>query len=195
MVPVAFEEVWKVAQSVHGYFGEEEARVLHQLALATPIDQTIVEVGCYHGRSTIVLAASGRRVVTFDPMQIGYNVSDKKIEDDDVKMLQENLTWWANVEWKRENVQDADDFDEPVSFLHVDGRHDGLWPRTDYERFEPCMVKGAKVFFHDYIDAPSVRSCVDTLVAEKRLTLQQAVCGAVVCRVNGTESEGDVLGV
>jgi hypothetical protein len=184
MVPVAFADVWKVARAVGGQVSEEEAKMLYQFAISVAQDQTIVEVGCYHGRSTIILAASGRRVVAFDPMPIGHEVDGKKIAEEDVTILRENLVWWPNVSWNRKNPQDAKDFRENVGLVLIDGRHVGAWPRLDYECFEPRMTKGAHVIFHGYLDAPSVKECVDALIIEKRLTLQQTVCKAAICRVD-----------
>jgi len=184
MVPVAFADVWKVARAISGQFSEDEARALYQLAVSVPQDQNIVEVGCYHGRSTIVLAGSGRRVMTFDPMSIGYDVAGKKITEEDVAMLRENLVWWPNVTWHQKSPQDAKDFRERVGLMFIDGRHDSMWPRLDYECFAPLAVEGARAFFHDYLDSVSVKACVDTLISEGYLTLQQVVCGAVICRVN-----------
>jgi len=184
MVPVAFADVWKVARAIGGQLSEEEAKTLYQFAISVPQDQTIVEVGCYHGRSTIILAASGRRVVVFDPMPIGYEVNGKKIAEEDVSMLRENLVWWPNVSWNRKSPQDAKDFGERVGLVLIDGRHNSAWPRLDYECFEPHTTKGAHVVFHNYLDALSVKECVDVLIVEKRLTLQQMVCGAAICRVD-----------
>jgi predicted O-methyltransferase YrrM len=63
-------EVMATLEGVEGWLSEDQARRLHERARAVPAGGTIVEIGSYRGRSTIVLAdaaGDGVRVVAVDP--------------------------------------------------------------------------------------------------------------------------------
>ena len=67
-----FEEVYATLPG-NGWLSEDEARLLWLCCQKT--DGAILEVGCYQGRSTVLLASFGRSVYAIDPFA-GFNVED-----------------------------------------------------------------------------------------------------------------------
>lgn len=61
---MTFDEVYETLPA-KGWLSEPEARLLW--AAAGETDGPILEVGCYHGRSTVLLAALGRPLYCVDP--------------------------------------------------------------------------------------------------------------------------------
>src|ERR1700677_2029847 len=65
-----FSTAWDRAQRIDGWLTEGQARLLFDAARRAPAGQTIVEIGCHHGRSTVILAtakATGVRLLAVDP--------------------------------------------------------------------------------------------------------------------------------
>ena len=85
-------EMMAALEGVEGWLSEDQARRLHERARAVPAAGTIVEIGSYRGRSTIVLAGAapdGVRVVAVDPhagndrgpQQIGGRLEEGEADD------------------------------------------------------------------------------------------------------------------
>ncbi len=65
-----FDEAWAAVAEVQGWMTEGQARALFDAASACPPGGTIVEIGSFRGRSTIVLASAcppGASVIAIDP--------------------------------------------------------------------------------------------------------------------------------
>ena len=65
-----FEEAWAAVADVQGWMTEGQAHALFDAASTCPPGGTIVEIGSFHGRSTIVLASAcppDATVIAVDP--------------------------------------------------------------------------------------------------------------------------------
>ena len=134
----------------------------------------IVEVGSYHGKSTVMLASMlrsffpDRRVYAIDPHQgtlwpqgqgpaaapslgmFKYNISRLGLTD----YVELVVDCSFNVKWNKS-----------ISFLFIDGLHDYENVSRDFYHFEAHLENGALVAFHDYIDAfPGVKKFVNELL-------------------------------
>ena len=147
---------------VPGWLTDEEGEALYDLARGCRGRGVIVEIGSWKGKSTICLgrgsrAGNGVRIYAIDP-HADYRFGDFK----------------ANVE--RAAVSDlvtpipslsqaaADDFDEPIELLFVDGSHEEQLVREDFEKWVPKVVDGGWVAFHDTTWTPGPRRVVGDLV-------------------------------
>ena len=68
--PTSFKEVWDRAGGVDGWLKPEQGRRLFDAARTLGTGATVVEIGSFRGRSTIVLAAAAptdAEVVAIDP--------------------------------------------------------------------------------------------------------------------------------
>ena len=135
----------------------------------------IVEVGSYHGKSTVLLAGVVQsffptfKVYAIDPHEgtlwpggqgpkasaslgmFRYNISRLGLTDHVEVIVDHSF----KVKW-----------DKPISFLFIDGLHDHENVSRDFYHFEPYLEKNAVVAFHDYINAfPDVKHFVDELLA------------------------------
>jgi hypothetical protein len=142
MGETGFARVWSEASRVRGWFSKGEARTLFEFALGVPPGRCIVEVGSYCGRSTVVLARSGRPVHAVDPMIPGTVPAGRwEITPAHVEELERVLARHPNVAWHRAPSADAPLPEEPVGLLLVDGEHAWPQPMRDFERFEPITVQ------------------------------------------------------
>jgi predicted O-methyltransferase YrrM len=144
--------------------------------LAQATGAGILELGSFSGRSTVTIAltlqALGADVpfTAVDPHE-GYEFGG---------VPESYLGFMANL--RSHGVEELVrvgkgashelEWSEPLAFLFVDALHDYDNVRQDHELFEPFVVPGGLVAFHDYFEwCPGVRQYVDELLGAGELEL------------------------
>jgi len=170
-------------KQIEGWFEEDEADLLVATAARAlaelPGPHTLVEVGSYCGRSTVVLGGVARafgadaKVVAIDP------------HDGEVGALDERLTrtaptlarFTANIAAAGlsdlvETVQQRSyevAWDGPIDILLLDGLHDYANVSRDFWHFEQHVASSGFVAFHDYADYyPGVKALVHEVLGTGR---------------------------
>lgn len=138
---------------VPGWFSEGECRLWHRSCR----DREVLELGRYHGRSTVVAASAARAVVSLDRLTSA---------DADGWLQRYGLrhkVWLREGEF-RDLVPTSGG---PFSACFIDGAHDYDSVRTDIESVLPHLTGGAVLGFHDYEDPafPGVKAAVDEAAA------------------------------
>jgi predicted O-methyltransferase YrrM len=139
-----FGAVWARVRPIPGWLTRAQALVLWESAARA--HDLVVEIGSHQGRSTIVLAATGRRVVAIDPFVEGRmfggaatrekfttNVNAAGVE---VELIAEPSTA-VRPRWR-----------EPINMLYIDGKHD-YWTVSDDLRWASHVRAGGAVLIHD----------------------------------------------
>lgn len=174
-------EILATMRGVGGWLEDMEAELL--LAAAAFVTRgagarTLVEIGSYQGRSTVVLGAALRalspqsRLYAIDPHEGTVGAADRRLNRGTptfdafianiaaagVAQLVEPIRSLSyEVEWNR-----------PIDLLFVDGLHDRLNVERDFRHFAPFLAPGAAVLFHDYAGYyPGVVAFVDEIVANE----------------------------
>jgi predicted O-methyltransferase YrrM len=149
------EDVDGITQDVEGWFGPLEGRLLYRLAAAADPTGWIVEIGSWHGRSTLWLAAGsaaglGARVAAIDPHS-GTALRESGVSTEGV--LRDNLARAGLGERVEVVVGASQDvvagWSRPVSLLWIDGDHEYEAVRRDLELWEPHLLPDATVALHD----------------------------------------------
>lgn len=170
-------------REVEGWLSDEEADLLIS-ATARALDEhpttnALVEIGSYCGRSTTAIGMTAKcvapeaRLVAIDPHdgQVGafdlgvqsngptlhkFRVAIAAAAIDDVVELVQKHSY--EVEWN-----------QPISLMLIDGLHDYANVSRDFHLFEPWVVEGGYIAFHDYADYyPGVKALVDEVLAGDR---------------------------
>src|SRR5262249_38833280 len=139
-----------------------------------PETRAIVEVGSYCGRATIVLASVLKivrptaRVWSIDPHDGKQGTADRYVNfPPSLAKLKANITAPGLTDVV-EFVQAASaevPWQEPIALLLIDGLHDYASVARDFNHFEPWLVQGGFVAFHDYASYfPGVMVFVDQLL-------------------------------
>lgn len=135
------EAVWKLANAVDGWFTHKEAVNLDKYNTGT-----WCEVGCWKGRSTIVLAAKSK----------GYAVDWFKGSPEHSRDTDTFAEFLANIEPFKDNVvvinkryQDAVDEVPKVDLLFLDADHSYEATKEAFELYAPKVKKGGHIIFHD----------------------------------------------
>jgi predicted O-methyltransferase YrrM len=170
-------------KTIEGWLEEDEADLLiaaSARALARQDERhTIVEVGSYCGRSTIVIGSVAKAICP-DARLYAIDPHDGKVGALD----QSTRTCGPTLEKFRRNIARADlagiveivqkySFDvvweKPIALLFIDGLHDYVNVARDFFHFEAWMVPGGYVAFHDYADYyPGVQALVNEVLATQR---------------------------
>lgn len=100
-----------------GWLTDEEAILLFKYAEVCQGD--ILEVGCYKGRSTVVLAQTGRKIFSVDPFKnfAKADMSGKEIE----RCFRENTAHLSSIELFVGSIEDWQT--RSVGFAYLDGDH------------------------------------------------------------------------
>ena len=167
-------------RQVEGWLTDEEAELLiaaSRRAVTEHTVPTIVEIGSYCGKSTIVLASAARttnaraRVYAVDPHQGVVGAEDDfdglYAGPSTFERFQRNIAA-AGVSEMIEPIR-LHSFEVPwhssIAFLFIDGLHGYSNVSRDFFHFERHLVDGGYVAFHDCDDTyPGVRTFVEGLV-------------------------------
>lgn len=165
-------------RTIEGWLDDDEADLLISVAarvLNNPTPQTLVEIGSYCGRSTVVLASvcqtlsPGSRVVAIDPHDGRVGATDQEIVDGPATLetFKRNIAN-AGLEDVVQVIQKYSHevvWHEPISLLFIDGLHDYTSVARDFHHFEQSVVSHGYVAFHDYADYyPGVQAFVDEIL-------------------------------
>jgi hypothetical protein len=168
-------------RDVAGWLEDGEAELL--LAAAVHVTRgegarTLVEIGSYQGRSTVVLGAALRalspesRLYAIDPHLGTVGSADRRLNHGaptfDAFLANVEAAGVSDVVEPVRSLSYETEWSRPIDLLFVDGLHDRLNVERDYRHFAPFLAPSAVVLFHDYANYyPGVVAFVDQLVANE----------------------------
>jgi hypothetical protein len=182
---------------ISGWLDDEEADLLIATAVQAvttlPAEASIVEIGSFCGRSTVVLGSAvaalkaQTRVYAIDPHDGRVGALDRGIQ-----VVQPTLdTFQRNIFAAGLNaivepiVQRSTDvaWSRPIGLLFIDGLHDYASVADDFHHFQQWLALGGYIAFHDYADYyPGVRKFVDELVSGGQFRRVQCARSMIVLR-------------
>ena len=141
------DQVKPLIADVPGWLTDEEGEALYELARGCTGKGVIVEIGSWKGKSTICLGRGSQAgesvpIYAIDP-HADYRFGDFKANVDRAGIT-ELVNPIASL-----SQPAADDFDEPIELLFVDGSHEYDLVLEDFEKWVPKVVDGGWVAFHD----------------------------------------------
>ncbi|MEX2512692.1 MAG: class I SAM-dependent methyltransferase [Cyclobacteriaceae bacterium] len=170
-------------KGIEGWLADKEAELLISIMLkacnSLPEPHHIVEIGSFQGKSTVVLGTVAKayfpeaKVYAIDPHEGMVGASDMGIQHvpptlekfkhnienaglTEVVVLMKDYSY--NIKWEN-----------PISFLFIDGLHDYPNVARDFWKFSPFVVPGGYIAFHDYADYyPGVQAFVNEILANGR---------------------------
>jgi len=146
--------------AVDGLLTGREAILLHDLAKEAG-GGCIVEIGSFHGRSTVALAMGSQTgqkapVYAVDPyLQFVGPLGGAFGPHDKARLLQNLImTGTAASVWlvHLPSIQAARGWQDPIALLWIDGDHTYEGVKADFEAWAPLVIPGGIVAFHDSLD-------------------------------------------
>lgn len=161
-IDAVIDDAWQATKNVPGFLGENEARFLGLLAACIPASGTIVEIGSFKGRSTVMLAKVARHyslgpIVSIDPhthnLSTGPegNGSHSTFEEFQTQLRNAGVT--EHVEIHRSFSMDVSPtWNRDIRLLWIDGDHTYEGAKSDFDGFSPFLVSGGVVALHDALN-------------------------------------------
>ncbi|MDX6643503.1 MAG: hypothetical protein QOD76_1465 [Solirubrobacteraceae bacterium] len=163
-----FAQALAAVEDVQGWLSDGQARRLWERARSLQGPARIVEIGSYHGRSTIVLAyaaAPDVEVVALDP-HAGSDRGPQEIRGTpsqgqrDYEALHRNLAR-AGVDGEVRHIRlpaqtALSALEGPVDVLYIDGAHRYRPARDDISEWGARVRPGGTLFIHDAFSAVGV---------------------------------------
>ena len=144
-----FDRIWPEIEPINGWLTKLEGGLLWDAARHTQEGSTIIEVGSFCGKSTRLLASTGRKIYAVDPLCEEMSVGKQRIGQAMVDSLTSACEEYPNITWVREFSKDAS-VPGPAAMLYVDALHKYPHPKQDFEHFLPSLAKRSVIAWHDY---------------------------------------------
>ncbi len=171
-----FEQAWVAVAGVEGWMTEGQARTLYDAAAACPPAGTIVEIGSFQGRSTIVLALAcpdGATVIAIDP-HAGNDRGPQELDGYEAEADADHESFLANlaaagvtdrVTHLREFSDRAlDAIEGAIDVLYVDGAHRYRPAKRDIEQYGSQVRDGGTMLIHDSFSSIGVTAAIVRLL-------------------------------
>ena len=160
-----FKEIYKSLEGINGWMGEVDCACLNDYA--SRVSGTIVEIGCFMGRSSKVLSLSTEaQVHSCDPFG-GYEWggemwSKEKTKELCLKNMEGIKNWHLH---HMPSLELAKKWDKPIDLLFIDGAHDKYSVLDDTRAWMPFLKPNHFVLYHDYgcVTLEGVKEAVDFL--------------------------------
>ncbi len=165
---MSFADALELTEGVEGWLTDAQARTLWDAARVVPPGGSIVEIGSFRGRSTVVLAlAAGEcvRVVAIDPHG-GGDRGPQEISPDQARGDLDHAAFAANLERaavagqvKHVRARSSDALEAvagEIELLYVDGAHRYGPARADIEQWGARVPVGGSMLIHDSFSAIGV---------------------------------------
>jgi predicted O-methyltransferase YrrM len=152
------KEIADLARGIDGWLFEAETGLLYNLARQADPKGVIVEIGSWKGKSTVCMgkgseAGTGVKIYAIDPHTGSeeHRVDGRKVWTFDEFKANIQKTGVADrvVPVVKPSVEAAQNFDQPVSLIFIDGAHDYDSVKADFEAWFPKVIEGGVVAFHD----------------------------------------------
>lgn len=152
---LAMFRIKSTTSPIEGYF-------LYRCARDGYGEGAIVEIGSWHGFSTIVMARGSKqrlreKVYAVDPL-LDANIRSRFLEN----IKREKVADYIIPRFVRSD-QYAKDFNEPIRLLFIDGSHEYHQVRKDILLWKDHLIEGGIIALHD-INQESVRKAVEECI-------------------------------
>jgi hypothetical protein len=160
-VPPTFENTLRRVDTVDGWMTDAQARRLWERAAEVDDGGVIVEIGSFHGRSTIVLASAsgaGVRVFAIDPHG-GGDRGPREVTPDQTRGDTDHRTFMANIEAagvagrvthvRKPSADAFADAPPSIDLLYIDGAHRYAPALDDIRRWGSRVRDEGTMLIHD----------------------------------------------
>lgn len=169
---LSLASILTLVDDVNGWMSPDQAAVLHRAAIDCPSSGTIVEIGSFQGRSTIVLALSAAddtHIVAIDP-HAGNDRGPQELDGFADQAADDHAVFLANL--SKAGVSDRIRYvrafsDEalcevttPIDLLYIDGAHRYGPAQRDIRQWGDRVVDGGTLLIHDSFSSVGVTAAI-----------------------------------
>lgn len=169
-------------KKISGWLSYQEGKFLYQLAQLNSHLGVIVELGCYHGRSTICLVQGSQQVSGGKIYSVDNFSWDERVDTlpNFYNRFKNNIQTWKMTDkvvvLQGDSVKIGKKWQRPIRLLFIDASH--FYPSVlkDYLTWSKWVVPGGIIAFHDS-EWPGVNRLVGELILAGKLTNFKAIKG------------------
>ncbi len=161
MTEASFDDTWLQLETVDGWMSREQGALLDRAARQVPENGVIVEIGSFHGRSTIVLGAAAlasASIIAVDP-HAGSDRGPQEIAAQPELGVEDFERFTANIEaaglterithLRMFSDQALAAIPDQIDLLYVDGAHRFGPARADIANYGARIAPGGTMLVHD----------------------------------------------
>jgi len=174
---------------VDGWLITKEGQLLYKLASECSGEGTIVEIGSWKGKSTIWLAHGSKAgknttIYAVDPHTGSDQTKEAVGEQNTYPEFRANLRRAGVADIVKPLVmtseQAAQDFNEPIELIFIDGDHSYDMVRLDFELWFPKLVIDGYIAFHDSVNGwPGPEKVVNEFIRNSAHFTDVEVMGSI----------------
>lgn len=148
---------FKFPNDIEGLSSKTEGELLYRLAQINPRLGKVVELGAYHGRSTVCLAQGSRKVEGGKVFTVDNFTGDKLvgIKPDFYLQFKRNIKRWKLEKQitalRGDTTKIAKKWQKPIRLLFIDADHFYQAVKEDFNAWEKHIAPGGIVAFHDVL--------------------------------------------
>lgn len=146
---------FKFPKDINGYISQSEGKLLFELSQLNLHLGSIVELGAFHGRSTVCLAQGSKSVDGGEVYAVDNFTGDKYVgvRSDFYPEFVKNIKRWKLedqiIALKGDSVAIGKKWREPIRFLFLDADHSYEKVSLDAKTWGKHIVPGGIIAFHD----------------------------------------------
>lgn len=157
-----------LVESISGWLTKREAFLLYRLAKRCTGKGVILEIGSWKGKSTVCLAQGSRdgagvQVHAVDPFTGSSEHGEVYTFPEFRHNIDRSGVSSLVIPTQKTSKEAAQGWTKPIELLWIDGAHEEEFVRLDYALWEPNLVPGGVIAFHDSTD-PGVWPVIDTFL-------------------------------
>ena len=143
-----------IINDMDGWLSSKEADCLYRLASNTTGKGAIIEIGSWKGKSTTCLAlgsrkAAGTHITAIDPHTGSSEHGDVDTYEEFLTNIKQNGVDDMVQPIRKKSGDVGREWSGPVELLWIDGAHEYEYVLEDLETWEPHLVEGGIIAFHD----------------------------------------------
>lgn len=146
-----FANVWSRSMQVQGAFSEHEAHRIYDIACALEKGARIVEIGCYGGKSSLILGMAAKDL-SADYTCIDNFITTLEGGGSARKQFVDTMTMYG-IKYQlmeMDSSKAAKKYRRKIDLLLIDGDHRYKMVKKDCDLWIPKVKIGGWVVFHDY---------------------------------------------
>lgn len=159
---------------VQGWFWPKEGRAFYKLVQKNHHLGVVVELGSYHGKSTICPAQGSKKINDGKVYAIDNFIGDKYtgLSGNFFQIFKKNIKKYELMEWvasiKGDFSEIAETWKKPIRLLFIDGSHDYEQIKRDFENWQKFVVPGGIIALHDGLVWPGVTKFIKELIQSRK---------------------------
>ena len=144
-------------QDIDGWLEPDVGEKLQELVFL----KSVLEIGCYKGKSTICMALKAHSVLSIDTFCADNSGQTQQSFLTTLEEFKKNISGFGNVSYIIGESPKDIPIDRTYDFIFVDGFHEGSHVKKEIEVLKDFLRVDGIIAFHDYAPACGVYNAVN----------------------------------